>query len=243
MMNHFKKQINSLPTKGEITSLFVNRWGPFIHKKQYFGISDISTNLTEAFWQQHHYSRNLAIQFRFYLEFNAPNDIEITKMLIGKDGCYSNMTTQNFRLVGIFVNPFNKKIEIFGPQQNARLAANFMIQRITKLIEQKHTKIIQQQEKQNLKHLLQQEKLQEIENIQQIINIQKYQTLKNYNNNNNNNKQTLKQVFENKNKIQQKKQQKNKNKNQNRMEEWNNLDSDNWEEKIEELIQKELDIK
>ena len=238
MMNHFKKQINSLPTKGEITSLFVNRWGPFIHKKQYFGISDISTNLTEAFWQQHHYSRNLAIQFRFYLEFNAPNDIEITKMLIGKDGCYSNMTTQNFRLVGIFVNPFNKKIEIFGPQQNARLAANFMIQRITKLIEQKHTKIIQQQEKQNLKHLLQQEKLQEIENIQQIINIQKYQTQPQ--------PQPQPQPqkrFENKNKIQQKQQQQNKNKNKNRMEEWNNLDSDNWEEKIEELIQKELDIK
>ena len=60
------------------------------------------------------------------------------KLLIGKNGCYFTKTTNNFKIAGIFRNPHNGYIELFGLPGNQYhgiyAAKKFLQNRLQKLI-------------------------------------------------------------------------------------------------------------
>ena len=101
--------------------LFINRWGYYIKDKKYIGNRfPIYPFDTPDFWRFHHQMRIDSINLGLYSEFPSPKNNDILKMFVGSNGCYLRMTTDNFKLGGIFINPYNGMVEIFGPSSNKK---------------------------------------------------------------------------------------------------------------------------
>ena len=105
-MNQTQQQ-NNFNLNNYIFTLFVSRWSNHSQYLKQFQINQYHSQI---------FSKNEAIRLKCYTEFKLPTDAtsEHLAMLIGANGKYFNYTTQNFQIVGIFKNPNNRYIELFG---------------------------------------------------------------------------------------------------------------------------------
>ena len=79
--------------------------------------------------------RNAGNKYQVYkLNINAPNNADVLRQVIGRNGCYFIKTTQECDLDFIWHNRDNNTIEFWGPQESIQKAHSVIKTRINKYV-------------------------------------------------------------------------------------------------------------